>query len=661
MDTAEKNAHWAKNLLVQLTTDKWGEIDVTALSTRDLGEVARCFRVSEWRNPFQMIRRFNKLMQLADVSMERGMAFYDSLDFVALAQRVNDGYRTIHKFHFIIDILQKICKSRVVPSPAKQFCDSLDFGVLGRQVNNVAWSMSLAARFMKWTRDAGAGKHALKSFCEGLDYEALGKRVDPRRTGISRLRSFLSLSKAAGVRKSKLQVFCNTLDLRILGQRVNEEQTGVTTVLSFVWFLWKIGVTNDKIGEFISSVDWHAFGQRSVNERGMLRQPLRLFDLFVAFDWMSKKNAREFVRGVGWENMRREYANFPPDVTAAAMMFLELKCGYSWKDLSYKGIITSHKTWVRSFTTNSLNDEMGKALIRPRQHYFNYALKPLSTCLAKRLFGKDFDLKAWNVLTYNLNYIGRRHVDTILAPIFREFPASKFEGLFRKADLRNISTFLGRFNSHTGVFRWQLPDGIDFKKINFGQNLVQSSLPEISFFLFSFFYINRADCAHFFAEELNKYRSLLLQLIERADLKTVDWFLWNWCLAMAKGERPLLIADQEFHRKVFAKVGGEDAAQEHLLGIIGTMHLFGCSVPQFFLDVIDIERARRDCQRVSARGEVGMFQLFAGLIAVLRGKLSPYEKRMYSRSIRKCEEKLKVSIPSQKDLLSRLKSWLYVK
>ncbi|RIK82244.1 hypothetical protein DCC62_00435 [candidate division KSB1 bacterium] len=577
--------------------------------------------------------------------------FFDGIDFRALGIQASQPSIKITR---VEQFLRSARQSGADESSLRTFCGALDFQALGIRASRRTTRMATINGCLELFREFGAKKSSIKAFCEALDLRDLGRRARV----MPEVRRFIQYSRESGAKKSSIKVFCEALDFKRLGFNAAMRRAGILAIRRFLRQIQTMNVVEEKIHTFVESLNWRAIGRRAMNDKLAQKAPALLFHFLLNADIISQKNCREFVEGFGWENLKVTSSSFSPEALAVARLFLRKKCQFDVKTLAKNGLNWSSQNWLHAFTTNSCNNKISS--IKWAKGFLKDALnRSHIERSASALYLKKMDLRSWNILTHNLKIISPHLVESCVSSILCKKSVAEFERLFCESDLRSISMFLMKFNPHCGVFAWQLSNYIDFTRIDFEKKVAVSSLDTLAFLLFNFFYVQRNDCAQFFSQQLDTYQSLLLQLVSQANLRTVDLFLWNWCLGMPTGNRPTIMHKAEFHQRIFRHVETEKSREEDLLGIVGTMHLFGYDIPQYFLHAIDCVNAEGICKRITAKEDVRMIRMLAGLLKVSSRRLGKKEKHHYLLSVEKLEKKLHTSVHSGETVLRKLKSLLF--
>lgn len=189
--------------------------------------------------------------------------------------------------------------------------------------------------------------------------------------------------------------------------------------------------------------------------------------------------------------------------------------------------------------------------------------------------------------------------------------------LICESDLSNIGIFLSHFNPEDGIFKWSIPEEIDFKQINFFGKIADITLVAISHFLFNFYFINRGGWSHYFAEQLDNNYSLLIPKITNASIPELDFFFWNLWMAMPKGKKPLIFSDKRIMEIICEKVIKEKQNKESILGLFGTLNLSMSPVDKELTNLLNTEKAEAICQRAAKEGSITSIRLLGSCLLLL--------------------------------------------
>lgn len=450
----------------------------------------------------------------------------------------------------------------------------LDADVLIQKAKDT--SLSTVTNIIRLTRQSVVGSDKLNAFCEGLDFKGLGERS--KDTGLATVTNFLQLTRQAGVKESILQSFCESLDWKILGE---------------------------------------AAGKR-IDE---LKNPFFDFHSVRSYSFISKDMATLFVEGIGWSRLNKAInEQFSPDILAAAVKLLTNKCNLKRNELIEKGLdLNPNRIWLNAFVNNPC------PRIAPNQQPIQqYYLDYTSTCFvrfAEKEFNKraaEMPLKSWNILIHNISAAcPAGYLEEKITPLLKGLPSKKLEKLICESDLSNIGIFLNRFNSEDGIFEWSIPEDINFKQINFLEKIADSTLEAISHFLFNFYFINRGDCSHYFAEQLDNDYSLLIPKIRDASIAELDFFFWNLWMAMPKGKKPIIFSDKGIMEIISKKLTEEKKDKESILGLFGTLNLSMSSVDESLTNLLSTENAKSICMKAVKEGSIKFIRLLGGCLLLL--------------------------------------------
>lgn len=265
------------------------------------------------------------------------------------------------------------------------------------------------------------------------------------------------------------------------------------------------------------------------------------------------------------------------------------------------------------------------------------------------------DIKAWNIFIQNLLIIDRSYIERQIAPILKGYPAQQFETLFSQADLRNVSTFLNNFDPRNGILKWTLPEGINFRRIDFITKALQTPLENIAHFLFNFHFIKQPTLCNHFAQLLDNHRQEFFPTFAQADIKEMEFFLWNLWMAFPEGEPISLLSDQSFLDILVEKASQEKKEPVNILAALGVLTLSGANIPAELTALIKPASAQAMCDKAAKVSPITLIRLLGGLM-VLSPNIPSKTKNSYLNALKALTFELE--IPNQRYALARVTVWL---
>jgi hypothetical protein len=589
------------------------------------------------------VGNFLRLTKQAGVDRDKLNAFCEGLDFKALGVRSKDiGLATVKNF------LQLTTQAGIDSDKLNVFCEGLDFWALGERSRDIG--LATVMSFLQLTTQAGVDSESLNAFCEGLDFWALGERS--RDIGLATVMSFLKLTRQAGVDSESLNAFCKGLDFRDLGERSRD--IGVATVMMFLRLTRQVGVSNKILKSFCEVLDWEKLGKSMGKKMTELKNPFFEFHQVYTYSFISKEMTMLFIEGVGWSTLSKAInEQFSPDILSAVVKLLINKCNNSRNELIERGLnLRPHKTWLNSFSNNPCPKTAGMQSIY--KNYLNYACSSFIKFAEKEFVNKSqqLPLESWNILSHNISTACPEYLEERIIPLLKNVSVNRFEKLFCESDLSNISRFLNKFNPEDGIFKWSIPAGVDFSKINFFEKIGSSTLEAISHFLFNFYFISRAECSHFFAEQLDNDYSPVIPKIIDAGIAEMDLFFWNFWMALPKGKKPTICDDNNIKELILEKATKEKKYAECLLGLIGTLNLTMSPVNEGLIKLVNIEKAKSICRKAIEDGSIRFIRLFGGCLLLL----SKNDLMELYKDVQKKYFQYPIRVPNQIEALSFIKS-----
>jgi len=610
-----------------------------------------------------------------------------NLNFNELGQQSSEvGLTTI------VGFLEKTLKANVEKDRLNEFCTSLDFQELGKQSRNVG--LSTISNFLTRANQAGVDSYRLNEFCTCLNFRDLGERsrvigvstirnflmrvqqakVTPKRInefctcldfqklgiqssglGLSNIKNFIMRANNAGINSDCLNEFCTGLNFYELGRR--SQDVGLPTIMQFFQIIYRSGIKKENYASFYRGLDWHKLG-RALKKRGERGSYLAEFSLVIYQPLVDRTMARDFVTGMGWDYIKRltEFY-FSPDVLAAIRMLLLTKCEFTPQELTGNGIYLcpGSDIWFTSFCQRHCSSK-DKRVLKSQTNFLNYALNNFKSQHKRgHLCYNSLDLKAWNILIQNLSLADSKFVETTIVPILSSFDDQTFEFLFRNSDLRNIGTFFSLFAPRKGPFTWHLSNGIDYRNIDLCTKIDKALLREVALFLFAPQFLGNKDLSEQVAQHIQKQWEIFLPQTMDADLKTVEFFLWNLLLALPSHEKLTLLPQLIVAIEKKANESPVDA--ESLLAMLGILHFIEEQEAQQKLShFINTQQAIAICRRATRNPSPRLIRQLYGLMFLLPELPLNKNRELFRRGLNSLDMTLKISM--QESVLSGLRAWI---
>lgn len=579
---------------------------------------------------------------ITDLDKEFAGKILHSLDFRSFGERSrNTGLSSIRIF------LRSVKQAGVNKERLDAFCEGSGFGSLGERSRNTG--LASIRNFLHAASRAGVSKDNLRAFCNGLNFRALGKRS--RDVGPATVTNFLRLARQAGVTNKSLNAFCRGLNFKALGKRSRD--VGLTTIMNFLRSSRQAGVNDKNLNAFCNALDWRMLGRSVKNATGELNNFLFILDLLLHIKGISRDMALRFMDGIEWEPLKEAIENrFSPDALAATIIFLTKKCGLKSADVMRWNLdLSPRKIWLRSFINYPCP---GIQKNRTRFHeYLEYAFHGLITQnIDKHPVFLDMNLKSWNIFIHNMFMVQPVFLKNIVSPILRRFSSDQFTELFLQSDLKNIGIFLNWFNPQNVMFDWSLPEGINFKGLEFPKKIKDSTLDAVSHFLFNFYFLDRRDYSNYFARQFKKLQDEILLKIEASKMSELDLFMWNLWMALPAGEKNPVLANKAINNKIIEMAEKEKERQGDILGLIGTLNLSRHQIPPELTALIDPSKAKEICLNAVGKGSITYIRLLGGLSEVMRD-IRTDERETYLKGLGNIS--FHTNVPNIEIALTRLK------
>ena len=590
------------------------------------------------------VRNFMTTTSRLGVNLSRVKEFFSAFNFENVGRRTQShqsGLATIKNF------LKQADKIGVDGDHLKEFCNCLNFLELGERSCDVG--LTTLKNFLDLVNKVGVDRDRLKQFCNCLNFPELGERSCD--AGLTTITMFLRQANKVGVDGDRLKQFCNSLNLPELGERSCD--VGLASIGSFLRQAYKANADDDRLKQFCNHLNFLELGKQS-HKAGLAA--------FVHFIFMFNRyatwsTARDFVKGVGWDRIKTLAENdFAPEAVAALRLLLIRKCEYSLEEIATKGIDLSaeSKIWFKSFCQGTLPSrrELDKSEVALR----GYSLNHVKRQHGQRYLSYDsIDLKAWNILIRNICSIDSEYFEQTIVPVLSSFSRQKFEFLFRDSDLKNLGIFLSFFGQETGGLAAEIFQDIEYDRIDLHNKIDGAALLEISHFLFSPRAVGLENLVTQTSQYIQKQWETFIPRVEDADLKTVEFFLWNLMLALPSGEKlrlPAPIVDA-----IEAKIGTSPVDQPSLLGVLGILDLIEDHGAHLRLSsYLSGQQAIKICRDASTNPEFRLIRLLAGLKSLSAAPPTEENVDLFRAGLNSLD--LSLTIPRQEDFLDRLHEWL---
>lgn len=583
-----------------------------------------------------------------NVDPENLRAFCRALDFEDLGKRSRDaGLATLAQF------LWQARRTKVSIQNFTAFCSALDFEDLGKRSRDVG--LAHVRRFLELARPIGVTPENLNAFCGGLDFKDLGLRS--RGVGLATVRRFLELVRQTGVSLENRNAFCGGLDFENLGKRARG--VGLATVAKFLDFARQAGVSSENLNAFCGGLDWRRLGQElgpTVNKAS----PLFEFHRVCSNPGITADMAKEFVDGMGWDAVHSILdAPNAPDVIAALRALLMRKCGYGRQALAQRNVLFGSETWVRSFMGKRCVDVWpGRSQFQ--SNYLRYALNGLrgnpAQTLSRRLHERKLELKHWNVLIHNIKLADTEFFRAELEPLVQHMPQPDLTQLLRDADMLNLSIFASRFAPDTGEFTWRPRVDLALDDLDFSTKIRSIPLIDMAHPLFTLRFLGQPAWCAALADALDRDPGAVLAKLTAADLRTLEFFLWNLLTARDELRAPALLDHPAVIGAVLGMSRGASNDQENLAALCGTLFLWTWGGLAELLPVVVPESAIRCCVEAAKSSSAKLIRLSAGLAAIRPDAIPAHARESILGGMTALRFPLEV--PSQTLALERVRQWI---
>lgn len=621
--------------------------DMSTLTSADYSDFA--IYCVERKIGFDIISRFVAFLGKQERSDQ--LEFFKKLDYPHLSKDATESKSDIIAIYKFVNTTKKAGMFKHV---LIGFARRLDFALLGALTHKDCLDPTSISQFVRSIYRLGDFAKEIKIFYGELDFESMGKQITSSKISILTVNELLRGFNKFRVETKKQSVFCEQLDFPMLGKFADEK--GIYAIDDFLSFTHGVGIPEKRHSEFFTSLGLKKLGT-SVSDRVDCDPFIMIFQ-FVICEAFIESMAREFFEGIGWIRFRALCDASSPDRLAVLIAFLD-KCNFDQAELSAHDFESFSEPMFNAFITKPCNHNR-LSMMHQMRRQIDYSLRSItSTDFHSRISSAQFKLRDWNVLLHNLKIMRASNLIETAGSVLKSFSATDFNKLFSDSDLRNISTFHGHFSSYQGLFDWQLPRDIDYVALNLSSTLKRTNLLELAHTLFSFCYINRLEVGSHYAIQFADSPDMVLQLMQRADLRAIDFFMWNLFIMLPAGKKPDLFENPKFLKKIIQK-STEKHAQRHLLGIVGTIRLSGSSVDTGLISALSIKEAKRLCQEAADSGDVRLYRLVGGLWAVDERNLDNRKKVIYLGALRALTAKLSVETPNQRLVVNQLVDWLNI-
>ena len=276
--------------------------------------------------------------------------------------------------------------------------------------------------------------------------------------------------------------------------------------------------------------------------------------------------------------------------------------------------------------------------------------------LSQRIRERKLELKHWNILIHNLKLAAADFFRVELEPLLQHMPQPDLTRLLRDADMLNLGLFASRFATDTGEFTWRPRVDPGLNDLDFTTKMRPAMLIEIAHPLFSLRFLGQPIWCAALADALDRDPGLVLEKLAAADLRTLEFFLWNLLTARDELRAPELIEDSTIGSAVLGISRSASNDQENLAALCGTLYLWTWRELAELLPFVVKEAAVRHCVDAAKSSSIKLIRLAAGL-AALRPDAIPADAR---ESILDGLSALRfpLEVPSQTLALERVRQWI---
>ncbi len=402
-----------------------------------------------------------------------------------------------------------------------------------------------------------------KFFATIPNFGVLGEQAKKDKVGIITIRAFLESVCRSGVRNGQIVEFCKALDFHALGEQARKNKVGLATVQRFVQLTRQSGVGNEQLREFCEVLDFYALGEQARKNK------------------MSIGTVATFIRlihhsGVGNKQIRKFYERL--DFTSLGQLASKRKSS----PISAGDFISyAIQAKVPIDKISSFCNELGSNL-------WGY------TCII-------------GVVASSYSYKLSKDAKVLLS----KFSVDVCEDLLSKADIKDISTFFRAFDGKVTIIQRALSLEVKFEILdkNLSQKIKASSIRDIAYFLFNFYYIRRPDLSYYFKLKVEENVHVIMPKLEEAELNEIDLFLWNIWMLCRSGERPCFLDRLDFVNILSRKPSEQNKDLKSVLGIIGTYNLSGSKLPVVTIPKHLYKTARDLCIQEAEKGSHNLIRM----------------------------------------------------
>lgn len=256
----------------------------------------------------------------------------------------------------------------------------------------------------------------------------------------------------------------------------------------------------------------------------------------------------------------------------------------------------------------------------------------------------------------NLKLADEEYFRLELEPLLRDMPQHEMTRLLLDADMLNLGLFASRFAPESGDFTWKPQVDANIPESDARALIVPAILKEIAHSLFVLRYIGVPRWCAALADAIDHEPMLVQEKLEKADIKTVEYFLWTLLTARHDLHCPALIDSPEIAVAIIEVAKKYPEEQESLAALCGTLHLWGWCRLGELTPFVKKESALTHCLKAAELKNPRLIRLGAGLAAVAPLGLSTEARQAILNGLDALVFPLEV--PSQVLALKQCRAWI---
>jgi len=417
---------------------------------------------------------------------------------------------------------------------------------------------------------AGVPKNYVTIFARAVDYPSYGLSMNDK--SLSAVRPVIQFAKQAGIEPGLNAKFIENCDLAKIGRQ--NPRTPVNSLRNFMKDAYSSGVPDNVLEALTNEIDWEGIGTDHFNKPSP-GAAIFLFAFLLNSRSINGRHVEKFLSGFGWNNLQNAIENYySAEALSALRVLLFKKVKLSVSDLRDLRIdLRPSRIWRNSFINRPIPSIHEKQLkmISPHLARAEHGLRNIISRDPNHFF-RDMTLRQWNIFLRNIYIVNEDLIPEYAGPALSNMPSESLEQIISNSDLYNIGIFINNFSQSIYREHLNLLRDLNFSVDNFNSKFEDERLDSISHFLFGFFYIDRPDKSFEYASKIEGMKNRLITLMQRASVKELDLFIWNYWMSVPVNHDPVILRSKSILDCIRDALAVDESYRGRA-GIVGTVHL----------------------------------------------------------------------------------------